>query len=128
MNYKGIFYYLLIWLLPVMSAIYAFFVDSIGLSITLALFSLILIMYSYFYLKSIKIKVKNDFLMVSKGRIIKQGFFVPKNRISCIKTINYKIISLQSLIIVAPNLKIFLPYLTKKQVKEILRWYEKCST
>ena len=124
MNYKGIFYYLVIWLLPVISAIYAFFVDSIGLSITLALFSLVLIVYSYFYIKSIKININQEFLMINKGRIIKQSFFMPKNRISCIKTINYKIIRMQSLIIVAPNLKVFLPYLTKKQLQEILLWYK----
>ena len=125
MNYKGILYYIFIWLLPVISAIYAFFVDSVGLGITLAGFSIFLIVYSYFYLKSIKIKIKGGFLEIKKGRIIKQSFFMPKSRISCIKTINYKIIRLQSLIVIAPNLKVYLPFLTKKQIKEIFNWYER---
>lgn len=125
MNYKGILYYIFIWLLPVISAIYAFFVDSVGLGITLAGFSIFLIVYSYFYLKSIKIKIKGGFLEIKKGRIIKQSFFIPKSRISCIKTINYKIIRLQSLIVIAPNLKVYLPFLTKKQIKEIFNWYER---
>ena len=125
MNYKGILYYIFIWLLPVLSAIYAFFVDSVGLGITLAGFSIFLIVYSYFYLKSIKIKIKGGFLEIKKGRIIKQSFFIPKSRISCIKTINYKIIRLQSLIVIAPNLKVYLPFLTKKQIKEIFNWYER---
>ena len=124
MNYKGILYYIFIWLLPVLSAIYAFFVDSVGLGITLAGFSIFLIVYSYFYLKSIKIKIKGGFLEIKKGRIIKQSFFIPKSRIACIKTINYKIIRLQSLIVIAPNLKVYLPFLTKNQIKEILNWYE----
>ena len=125
MNYKGILYYIFIWLLPVISAIYAFFVDSVGLGITLAGFSIFLIVYSYFYLKSIKIKIKGGFLEIKKGRIIKQSFFIPKSRISCIKTINYKIIRLQSLIVIAPNLKVYLPFLTNNQIKEILNWYER---
>ena len=125
MNYKGILYYIFIWLLPVISAIYAFFVDSVGLGITLAGFSIFLIVYSYLYLKSIKIKIKGGFLEIKKGRIIKQSFFIPKSRISCIKTINYKIIRLQSLIVIAPNLKVYLPFLTKKQIKEIFNWYER---
>ena len=124
MNYKGILYYILIWLLPFLSAIYAFFIDSVGLGITLAGFSIFLIVYSYFYLKSIKIRIVDGFLEISKGRIIKQSFFMPKSRISCIKTINYKIINLQSLIVIVPNQKVFLPFLTKKQIKEILLWYE----
>ena len=124
MNYKGILYYIFIWLLPVISAIYAFFVDSVGLGITLAGFSIFLIVYSYFYLKSIKIKIKGGFLEIKKGRIIKQSFFMPKSRISCIKTIKYKIIRLQSLIVIAPNLKVYLPFLTNNQIKVILNWYE----
>ena len=124
MNFKGILYYLFIWLLPVLSAIYAFFVDSVGLGLTLLSFSLFLLVYSYIYLKSIKININGHFLEINKGKIIKQSFFVPQNQISCIKTINYKIINLQSLIVIAPNLKIFLPFLTQKQIKDILLWYE----
>ena len=124
MNFKGILYYLFIWLLPVLSAIYAFFVDSVGLGLTLLCFSLFLLVYSYIYLKSIKININGHFLEINKGKIIKQSFFVPQNQISCIKTINYKIINLQSLIVIAPNLKVFLPFLTQKQIKDILLWYE----
>ena len=124
MNFKGILYYLFIWLLPVLSAIYAFFVDSVGLGLTLLSFSLFLLVYSYIYLKSIKININGHFLEINKGKIIKQSFFVPQNQISCIKTINYKIINLQSLIVIAPNLKVFLPFLTQKQIKDILLWYE----
>ena len=124
MNFKGILYYLFIWLLPVLSAIYAFFVDSVGLGLTLLSFSLFLLVYSYIYLKSIKININGYFLEINKGKIIKQSFFVPQNQISCIKTINYKIINLQSLIVIAPNLKVFLPFLTQKQIKDILFWYE----
>ena len=124
MNFKGILYYLFIWLLPVLSAIYAFFVDSVGLGLTLLCFSLFLLVYSYIYLKSIKININGHFLEINKGKIIKQSFFVPQNQISCIKTINYKIINLQSLIVIAPNLKVFLPFLTQKQIKEIFRWYK----
>jgi len=124
MNYKGILYYILIWLLPVLSAVYAFFVNSVGLGLTLASISIFLIVYSLFYFKSIKVIINDSYLEINKGKVIKQSFFVPKSQISCIKTINYKIINLKSLVVIAPNLKVFLPFLSKKQIKEIFRWYK----
>jgi len=105
MQFKSLLYYILVWLLPVLSAVAAFFVDSIGLGITLIMFSIGLLIYTYFYLKSIKIKIKDNFLVVFKGKFIKQSFLTPKEKIICIKTVVFKILKARSLIIIAPNLK-----------------------
>ncbi len=124
MQFKSLLYYILVWLLPVLSAVAAFFVDSIGLGITLIMFSISLLIYTYFYLKSIKIKIKDNFLVVFKGKFIKQSFLTPKEKIICIKTVVFKIIKARSLIIIAPNLKIFIPFLKTKQIDKITEWYK----
>ena len=124
MNFKGLFYYIFIWLLPVLSAIYAFFVDSVGLGITLLIFSIITVVYMVSYLKSIKTKIKGGYLVINKGRMLKQTFLTPKESIVCIKTIVFKIIRASSIVIIAPNVKIFIPFISAKQIEKIIKWYK----
>lgn len=124
MHFKGLLYYIFIWLLPVLSAIYAFFVDSVGLGITLLMFSITIIVYMFSYLKSIKTKIKGEYLVISKGRFIKQTFFTPKKKIICIKTVVFKIIKANGVTIIAPNLKILIPFISTQQIEKILSWYK----
>lgn len=124
MNFKGLFYYIFVWLLPVLSAIYAFFVDSVGLGITLLMFSIITVVYMVSYLKSIKTKIKGGYLVINKGRMLKQTFLTPKESIVCIKTVVFKIIRASSIVIIAPNVKIFIPFISTKQIEKIIKWYK----
>lgn len=124
MNFKGLFYYIFVWLLPVLSAIYAFFVDSVGLGITLLMFSIITVVYMVSYLKSIKTKIKGEYLVINKGRMLKQTFLTPKESIVCIKTVVFKIIRASSIVIIAPNVKIFIPFISTKQIDKIVKWYK----
>ena len=91
MQYKGLLYYLLIWLVPIISAVILSIIKSVGLAVAAVASSLVLTAYLYFYIKSIKIKIKKELIIVNKGRIIKQRLNISKSNIVCVKTLEIKL-------------------------------------
>lgn len=128
MQYKGLLYYLLIWLVPIISAVILSIIKSVGLAVVAVASSLVLTAYLYFYIKSIKIKIKKELIIVNKGRIIKQRLNISKSNIVCVKTLEIKLIKIYALLIILAGYKILIPFINKEKLQKVREWYGECST
>ena len=85
--FKNPILYLIFWIAPFLSAIIASFIRSIGLGLFVTVILIVSIMALYFYIKSFKIKTKEEYIIIKKGRIISKSTLALKKDAQAIEEI-----------------------------------------
>ena len=126
--FKNPILYLIFWIAPFLSAIIASFIRSIGLGLFVTVILIVSIMALYFYIKSFKIKTKEEYIIIKKGRIISKSTLALKKdaqAIEEIKTPLSNILKASTIILYIKGYKLCLPLIEQEKAKEIKDWLNK---